>query len=278
MPLEYKAIKAATMGVDGRTVTGIFAVHGNVDSGDGWSSRDRTHPNLFGDFLVDGRNRAKFLWQHQGHNPPIATIDRMFEVSAADLPPAVKAYAPDATGGVAVTRTYLDTPRANEVLAGLVASAITEMSYAYEATRWDYEEPDDDARLPIRNIYAAKLYDVSDVTWGMNPATSADGAKHWSARPVTEHADAVKAEIDALLERLRELKDRRGKDGRVLSTAIRERLSAHPESLRSVAEDLDDLLRETEPKAAPNAVDAAAISTLFAQYQHTLATINGVRL
>ena len=41
-----------------------------------------------------------------------------------------------------VTRTYLDTPRANEVLAGLKAGAIAEMSYAYDVTKWDYEEID----------------------------------------------------------------------------------------------------------------------------------------
>ena len=38
MPPEYKAIKSALMGIDGRTVTGVFAVHGNVDAGDGWTA------------------------------------------------------------------------------------------------------------------------------------------------------------------------------------------------------------------------------------------------
>ena len=51
MPMEYKSIKAAVMGFEGeRTVTGIFAVHGNIDAGDGWTVRDRSHPGLFGDF------------------------------------------------------------------------------------------------------------------------------------------------------------------------------------------------------------------------------------
>ena len=45
--------------------------------------------------------------------------------------------------------------------AGLKAGAIREMSYAYEATRWDREKVDDaepDA-IPIRNLYAAQLFD-----------------------------------------------------------------------------------------------------------------------
>ena len=68
-----------------------------------------------------------FLWRHRMSRPPIATIDRLFEIAPGRSPPAVKLYAPDATGGVGVTRTYLDTPRANEVLAGLKAGAIADV-------------------------------------------------------------------------------------------------------------------------------------------------------
>ncbi len=278
MPPEYKSIKAAVMGFEGeRTVTGIFAVHGNVDAGDGWTSRDRSHPGLFGDFLADGRDRAKFLWQHRSQDPPIATIDRLFEVSAADLPPAIKAYAPDATGGVAVTRTYLDTPRANEVLAGLKAGAITEMSYAYEATRWDFEEPETPRALPIRNLYAAKLLDCSDVNWGMNPATSADGAKN--SLPLTDHHAAVLAAVATYKDRLSALATLRAKEGRVLSGENRKRIEDAVSALNDAQTALKELLAATEPKAAaPAAVDAATTMTLFANYQRTLATLNGVSL
>jgi hypothetical protein len=133
--MEYKASKTFTMGIDGRTVTGIFAVHGNVDDGDGWSSRDRSHPGMFGDFTVDGRKRAVFLWQHNSMEPPTATIDQLFEVARADLPPAVLKYAPDTTGGTAIKRTYLETARANEVFAALSSGALSEMSYSYDPTR-----------------------------------------------------------------------------------------------------------------------------------------------
>jgi len=273
--VEYKSVKAAVMGMEGeRTVTGIFAVHGNVDSGDGWTSRDRSHPGLFGDFQADGRSRAKFLWQHRSQDPPIATIDRLFEVSAADLPAAVKLYAPDATGGVGVTRTYLDTPRANEVLSGLKAGAITEMSYAYEATRWDFEEPKDGA-LPIRNLYAADLYDVSDVNWGMNPATSADGAK--TGQPLPDHHAAVLAAVTTYNERLTALAALRAKEGRVLSGENRKRIEEAVGALDSAKAALNDLLAATEPKtiALPLTPD---YRQLFAQYQRTLARINGVSL
>ena len=281
MPMEYKSIKAAVMGFEGeRTVTGIFAVHGNIDAGDGWTVRDRSHPGLFGDFLVDGRDRAKFLWQHRSQDPPIATIDKLFEVSAADLPPAVKAYAPDATGGVAVTRTYLTTPRADEVLAGLKAGAITEMSYAYEATRWDFEEPKDGGGLLVRNLYAADLFDVSDVTWGMNPATSADGAK--TGIPLNDHHAAVLAAVATYKERLTALASLRAKEGRVLSGESRKRIEDAVKSLTDATSALQDLLAATEPKAASAPAlatpDRNEIRRLFAQYQRSLAQSNGVAL
>lgn len=279
MPIEYKASKAAMMGIDDRTVTGIFAVHGNLDSGDGWTMRDRSHPGLFGDFTVDGRKRAVFLWQHRSQDPPIATIDRLFEVAAADLPPAVRVYAPDATGGVAVARTYLDTPRANEVLAGLKAGAITEMSYAYEATRYEFEESKDGGLL-VRNLYAAEIFDVSDVNWGMNPATSADGAKGYQY--LGDHHAAVLAAVATYKARLQALSELRAKEGRILSGENRKRIEEAVGSLKQATDALNDLLAATDPKAAPVPPPAAptpeAIRQLYAQYQRTLATLNGVAL
>jgi HK97 family phage prohead protease len=267
---EYKTVKAAVMGIDDRSVTGIFAVHGNTDDGDGWSTRDRSHPGMFGDFTVDGRSRVVFLWQHNSYDPPIATIDRLFDVSAAELPPAVKLYAPDATGGTAVTRTYLDTPRGNEVLSALKAGAITEMSYAYEPTRWDYEKQDEGSRdLPIRNLYEANLYDVSDVNHGMNPATSADGSKD---RPLVIHSDDIKAIVAAFVERARRLKEQREKAGRVFSAANYTALEGVAGSLEGLAIELRDLLSQAEPKQASD------IRKLWLETQRTLAAMNGVRL
>jgi hypothetical protein len=86
MELQYKSAPAFKMGVEGRTVTGIFAVHGNIDDGG-----DRGHPGLFGDFKVDGRRRARFLWQHDSGLPTIATIDAMGIGSATPQPTACSA-------------------------------------------------------------------------------------------------------------------------------------------------------------------------------------------
>lgn len=261
MAMEYKAAPAFTMGIEDRTVTGIFAVHGNVDDG-----HDRSAPGLFGDFTAGGRKRAVFLWQHDSATPPTATIDRLFEVVPADLPPAVKLYAPDATGAVAVTRTYLDTPRANEVLAGLKAGAITEMSYAYDPKEWSFED-DGETGPTIRNLVRAELFDVSDVNWGMNPATSADGRK---GRPIAvEHAMVLAAVAD-YTKRYQHLSELRAKEGRVLSGETRKRIEDAVDALAMAQTTLKALLAATDPKDRPD------VRALLLEMQQTFARLNGV--
>lgn len=268
--LEYKSIKAITLGIEDRTVTGIFCVHGNVDDGS-WYSRDRSHPGLFGDFKVDGRERVVFLWQHNSYEPPIAAIDELYEVSAVDLPPIVKTQAPEATGGVAVKRTYLDTARGNEVLAGLKAGAIREMSYAYEPTRWDFEE-ESGAYTPIRNLYKADLLDVSDVCWGMNPATSADGSK---GMPLRIEQQTVHAAVARYIKRLEALYALRVvKEGRRFSSATLQEIEESIATLRDgskVSEDaiarLEKLIAAPEPDKTGRAETNQLRATWAAQQQ-----------
>jgi len=267
--MEYKASKAFTMGIEGRTVTGIFAVHGNIDDGDGWSTRDRSHPGLFGDFTVDGRKRAVFLWQHNSMEPPTATIDDLFEVARADLPPAVLKYAPDTTGGVGIKRTYDDDDLSDRIFKKIQSGALSEMSYAYDPTRWDFEKGPSDSDIRIRNLYEADLYDVSDVNWGMNPATSADGQK---GQPLQSHHAMVLAAIASYTDRYKQLAELRAKDGRVLSGENRKRIEEAVQALSTATTTLNDLLAATEPKQQTD------IRQLWLETQRTLAALNGVRL
>jgi HK97 family phage prohead protease len=236
---EYKALPMATMGIEERTVTGVFAVHGNIDDGG-----DRGHPGLFGDFTTAGRKRTVFLWQHNAMEPPIATIDRLFEVGKADLPAPVKLYAPDATGGVAVQRTYLETPRGDEVLAGLKAGAISEMSYAYEPTKWDYEETEG-RPYPVRNLYQANLLDVSDVNWGMNPATSAEGSK---GQPLHIEQHTARAAVAKLCDRWEGLHTLRAKEGRRFSAASVKEIEEAIQALAAATTRLKQLIAAPEPE------------------------------
>lgn len=239
--MEYKTQPQFIKSIDDRTVIGIPVVHGNIDDG-----YDRSHPALFGDGTVKGRRRAVFLWQHDSSAPPTAVINYHRDIPRDQLPKSVLDYAPEATGGVEVSRTYLDTPRGNEVLAGIKAGAIAEMSYAYDVTRFDYETLDD-GRM-IRNLYAAEVYDFSDVNWGMNPATV--GSK---GLPLHLEHSTVLAAVKSYIERLQSLRDLRAKEGRVLSGDNRKRIENAVEALDGATTALKDLLAATDPQKSQDA-------------------------
>lgn len=268
--MEIKSLPQFTESIEGRTVTGIFAVHGNIDDGG-----DRSWPGSFADPKIAGRDRTVFLWQHDSDAPPIAKIDYIREVSRQELPESVLSYAPDATGGVEVSRTYLETPRGEEVFRNLQAGALREMSYAYDIAAHDFEQIGEGAeKRTIRNLRKVKLYDVSDVNWGMNPATA--GIKTIerlleSKMPFELHAGGVESVLAAFVERATHMQDVRAKEGRVLSDANRKRIEALVTSLQAVSDDLSELLTATAPKADP-----ALVRALFIDYQRQLARMNGV--
>lgn len=264
MELEYKSLPQFTKEISDRTVVGIFAVHGNVDEGG-----DRSWPGAFSNITIDGRNRVRFVWQHSMFDPPIAAINYIKEVPKSALPKKVLAYAPDATGGTEVSRTYLETDRGDEVLEGIKAGAIDEMSYSYEATKVDFEEVDG---KHIRNLREVNLYDISDVLWGMNPATA--GIKRWlpDGLRFQDHSDAVLAAVQEYTERARAIHELRAKEGRVLSQANRNRIASLLDSLREVADDLEELLEATAPKADPTAVREQ-----LAKWERLRAQMHGVR-
>lgn len=268
--MELKTLPQFTKGISGRTVTGIFAVHGNIDVGG-----DRSWPGSFADPKVGGRDRTVFLWQHDYDSPPVAKIDYIREVPRTELPESVLGYAPDATGGVEVSRTYLETPRGEEVLKGLQAGAIREMSYAYDATQYDYEQVGEgNEKHTVRNLRRVELYDVSDVNWGMNPATASIKAIERlleSGTPFEKHAAGVESVLSAFVERVERMTEARSKEGRTVSDANRQRIDALLKSLQTVSDDLAGLLEANAPKADP-----ATVRSLFVDYQRLQAQLNGV--
>lgn len=240
--IETKYLPQSIKAIDDRTVTGIFAVHGNVDDGG-----DRSHMGAFAD-AVAGRNRVKHLWNHgggwfdRGQTPPIATVKNIREISRDELPGVILAFAPDATGGAEVTRTYLNTDRANEILAGLIGGAIDEMSYAFEVTKATYTETDE---LFIREIHGMKLFDTSDVNWGLNPATLAKKSALVSL-PFADHFQAVLATVEEFSQRAEDLKRLRATDGRSLSTINFDRLKTLYSQLEPLTVDLAALFDRSD--------------------------------
>lgn len=161
----------------GRTRAGIASVFGNIDA-----VGDRVMPGAFSKTIEQGAKRAKHLWMHSWEYPPIATIDELKEVSRDDLPAEVLEKAPNATGGLLVRRTYYKNEFADWVLEGIDNGDINEMSFAYETIGSEYvDEPVDGnpegAAFKVNNLTELRLLDTSDVLYGCNSATVANGAK-----------------------------------------------------------------------------------------------------
>lgn len=168
MSIEFKTLAGlAPVQIDERTVKGFASVFGNMDDG-----KDITHAGAFAKTIKESLARVRFLWQHDTDAPPTAQIKSLYEAKRDELPAEVKQVYPEATGGLLVEREYLDTPRGNEILAGYKAGICFEMSFGYETVKSDFSTAGSDR---VRNLRELKLYECSDVHWGMNPATR--GAK-----------------------------------------------------------------------------------------------------
>lgn len=168
-PTEYKAGLSVVPdgGIDGRLVKGLTAIIGNIDSG-----QDRIFPRAFSKTLKENGHRVKHLWMHEWLDPPTAAIKELKEVRRQDLPEQLQDKYPEAKGGLLVVRKYLETNRGEEILQGLKEGAINEMSFGYDPIKFDFEELKDEG-IMVRNLREVRLWDTSDVTWGMNALTEA---------------------------------------------------------------------------------------------------------
>ncbi len=259
----YKTIRQFVKELDAktRTVTGIFAVHGNVDSGG-----DMSVNGSFGKRLDNGdRKRVRFLWNHNSMNPPIASIKQIREVEKDGLPPKVLEWAPDATGGVEVTRKYYeDIPLADWVFKGIQEEDITEMSYAYDIHEFSIKKLEDGKE--IRILQDVELYDVSDVNWGMNPATAGVKGLPVIGTTFVQHSAIVEATLEEWLARVKDRKNFREHEGRTLSESTRERLA-------KMAEEISAILVETAPRA-----DEKAVLFELTKFMRSEAQLKGVQI
>lgn len=175
--IEYKVSQITAQQVnEARTVTGLAAIFGNVDDGG-----DRIWAGAFNKTIQEQKTRVRHMWNHELDQPPTAVIKDLREVGRGELPADLLSKFPEAKGGLQVTREYLATPRADEILAGIRAGAISEMSISYFPIRKDFEHSEGKS---IRNLREVQLLETSDVTWGMNPASRAiKGALPFKTHP-----------------------------------------------------------------------------------------------
>lgn len=115
----------------------------------------------------------------------------------------------------------------------------------------------------VRELKDLTVYETSLVAVPMNaPSTvsAVKGAGLGSGLAYADHLDWVLGEVKALVVRSADRADARAKEGRVLSTANRERLAHLASVTRDVLSDVDTLLVETEPETDRLAREVEAMS------------------
>jgi len=123
------------------------------------------------------------------------------------------------------------------------APELQEWSYGFYPTEEEPGKGEDEGARILKKVDVKEISPVL-IGAGVNTGVLAIKAENQS---YADQADAVLAAVNELVTRSQSLADLRMKEGRTLSSANRERLSSLLGALSSVAKDIDDLLKATEP-------------------------------
>lgn len=169
MATETKSIPSVILADDGqensRLIKQIFSVAG-VKDGHG----DIIRHGAFKKTLKERKDRIQILWMHNFFDPPVGALRDAYEIDKATLPPELTKKFPEATGALVGEVEYLNTPRGEEILVGIKMGAIRENSIGFDPVKVEYLD-DEEGGEKIRNLIEIRLWDLSPVTWGSNPAT-----------------------------------------------------------------------------------------------------------
>lgn len=195
---EYKSIPAYLVKADteqGITVV-IANVFGIVDDGD-----DLIPNGAFTKTISERWNRIRRLDQHRMDSVMrvIGKLLAIREVGRDELPAEVLQEYPEATGGLEVTTQYLmDTPEGLGAFRRVASGAVNEYSIGFDLVdRPEYRKMMWRGReINVRILKQLRLWEVSDVIFGMNPATTTTVVKEMTADgPVQRLGDYLYAAI-----------------------------------------------------------------------------------
>ena len=171
MKTEYKVLqfKADEYEEETGIFSGYAAVFGNVDSGG-----DIIEPGAFTKTIAEGWERVKILALHNDCWLPIGRPLELREDS----------------NGLYIKAKVSDTSMGRDIKVLLKDGVLTELSIGYDPVVFDYDENG------IRHLREVKLWEVSVVTWAMNPEAVITDYKQ--AAEAAERANAMAAEAVAL--------------------------------------------------------------------------------
>ena len=212
-----KGVKTKSMKTERKTLTfrtddydeeqGIFSgyasVCGNVDSGG-----DIMEPGAFTKTIAEGWERVKILALHNDYWLPIGRPLELREDS----------------NGLFLKAKISDTSMGRDIKVLLKDGVLNELSIGYDPVVFDYDE------TGIRHLREVKLWEVSIVTWAMNPEAvitdyKADDAAGRAMAMAKEAATDIKA-------------------GRKISSARLKSLKEASASMKAATKALDSIIRE----------------------------------
>jgi hypothetical protein len=222
MPEKYfKAHLSLTEGDEG-TVQAAISVFNTIDS-----VKDVVLPSFF----TDGQAVPMSAW---GHN-------------WGALPPGRGTIRVTPDHAVFDGRFFLDTTHGRDHYNTIKQMAeLQEWSFGYEITKAEMGEFQGQK---VQFLVSGSIFEATPALVGANRLTHTIGIK--DGQRLADHEALVRAQVPALIERWRSLDGRgEGKIGAAISRARRERIASLRDVLRSGADDLDGLLKETDPASS----------------------------
>ena len=186
--------------------SGYGAVFENIDSGG-----DIIEPGAFTKTLAEGWERVKILALH---NDCWLPIGRPLELR-------------EDTNGLFLSARVSDTSMGKDIKILLKDGVLNELSIGYDPVVFDYDSNG------IRHLREVKLWEVSIVTWAMNPEATITGYKS-----MQESMVLVKALETELLEEI--------KAGRKISKSRLKSLQDVSKSMKTAARTIDAVIKEAE--------------------------------
>lgn len=229
-------------------VHAVVSVFGNVDA-----ESDVVHRGAFAKEIELGRTRGHYppgVWSHDWKSPVARTLS-----------------AEEQDDGLHVIGQFnLETQRGRETFSDIKAGILTQYSFGYRPINPERKDG-------IRHIKELKWYEWSPVLHGMNDQTYTVGLKRLLAdgMPFEDYLDALGDEAAEALRRARARRDLRAKEGRVMSQANLERLSAIADALEGASGEVRAFCGEMRPK--PKALSDA--ETLYLKFLDLQARIGG---
>lgn len=186
--------------------SGYGAVFENIDSGG-----DIIEPGAFTKTLAEGWERVKILALH---NDCWLPVGRPLELR-------------EDTNGLFLNARVSDTSMGKDIKILLKDGVLNELSIGYDPIVFDYDSNG------IRHLREVKLWEVSIVTWAMNPEATITGYKS-----MRESAGLVKALEQELKEEL--------KAGRKISKSRLKSLEEVSKSMKTAARTIDAVIKDAQ--------------------------------